>query len=143
MHKFLIFSISRIVIRNQPGDAFVYVFRHVHVTKGIDERCPWNFSKKFRWKVLGEFCEILKRLNRTEILLRHPSRINSNDYSVALTSSNNRSNIRNPLCSMDCLNVKSPIVRLYTSAVSLVSRLGRFRRIVTSCFGCFAVSTNF
>jgi len=68
--EFLIFPISSVVIRDQPGDASMYLDRHVHVTKGIDERCPWNFSKKFGRKVWDECCEILKRLNRIEILRR-------------------------------------------------------------------------
>src|SRR5947207_180957 len=134
LHKFLIFPISRVVIGDQPGNTLMDVGRHVHVMKGIDERRPWNFSKKFRRKVWNEGCEILKRLKRIEFLRKGGrSRINPVDNSVAPTRSHNRFNIRKSLCLTNCLHVNFPnhaIMHLRSKSCLTLVTFSAYRQIL-------------
>jgi hypothetical protein len=142
VHKLLIFAISSIVVHNQPRDTLVYHWRHVHVSKGIDEWSPWNFLQEFRRKIRNEGGKVLKRLDRCETIRgRTFSGVNSFDGSAALACTNNCLDIRKSFRSSDGLQGQSR-QDVHTSAVALGSRLGRFRRVTWSCGRCLPLSAR-
>src|SRR5437763_12708877 len=94
MHYLLVFAITSIMVRYEPGYTLMNLCRHIHVSKRVNERRPWNFLKKLRWKVRNKSSKILESLHWTEVVRRRQGPCVDAIYGpTSLTCTNNRFNI--------------------------------------------------
>lgn len=102
--KFLIFTVARPLIGNQPRNAPVYRLRHVHVSKRVNERGPWNLLQKLRREILDESSKILDVMDRGEFFKWRSISGADSLHESLLASTDNCIGIREVSCVTNCLD---------------------------------------